>query len=212
MAITEVQLSETVQQKLLAMDYPALFTQNFPVRVLAIIATARLGLALSQPLEHQQLEIWADRLQSFSPEELTAAFISAEESVEAWPTPAKIIQPILAKRMQADLDWILKHLKIHGIEWADKPEGRKPASYDPNDKRLWIPGDLIPAIPAPKIPERIRAAVTYLGHGDFTAGLKEMKFHPQLLRNELEPEEHGRQKDRVEKAFRAAWMQARFEA
>lgn len=198
------------------MSSPLTYTQLFSTTESLILqiarATARLALTMNQAMDPPQLELWAQELSCFHPTDLAWAFNQTAKTVTAWPTPAKVVNLILAKEFSSDLAWLLTNLKIHGIEWKDKAESRKPASYDPNDPRLWIPGDIIPAIEAPSMPAHIRRALENYGKRNAQQdGLSKLAAHPSLKPNLYDKEsEMQRAEDRIENGFRVAWLERRF--
>ena len=204
-------LTETEIQAL-TMDYPELFQSSEPIEDRITKAANRLARGMGKPLPPEQLLMWVQRLRQFSPADLTRGFIAAESTLDAWPAVSKVIRLISEIQFPEDYAWILKHLKIHRKEWRD----RRPV-YDPIPRRipggtpddLYPPVMLEPGIPAPPIPERVRAAVLLLGNGVFENGLAYLERHPDLERYEWDASESMRYRKQIDDGFKAAWMTAR---
>ena len=189
-------------------DYPKLFSTKDSLRAQIMAATTRLTIMLKQPAQAAELAIWADRLQGFSPQQLTRAFIQAESTLQAWPAVSKIIEIIWEREFHVDLAWLMDNLRIHKPEWKDVPE-RKVSEYS-ESTRHWN-YVIKPAIPSPEIPAHLQRALEIYGAGRVRDGLEALYRHPVCRAYQYDASEATRQQETIQRGFKSAYMQARSE-
>jgi hypothetical protein len=194
------------------LSYFDLFATSEPLHEQIRTAAARLGMVADRVIPSPTLEAWAQTLGRFSAAELASAFDTAELTMEAWPTPAKVAKLIIDGRFFADYAWLLRNLKEHGPTWKDSPERlgelKRIPGMGPDD---FYPREILePAIPAPPMPPRIAKAVEIYGHGNRESALREFYGHPDCKGGNSG--ETLRARRDLDLGFRAAWDLARGEA
>lgn len=168
-------------------------------------------MMLGKTIQAAVLEGWAQRLQSFTPEQLGGAFIAAEATLDAWPSVSVIVNAIFEAEYADDLRWLIQSLKLHKRDWLDReaiygPDFRLPGAHRDD----WQKGPLLEAaIAAPAISARLQRALQLLGHGTVKDGLAELSRHPAAGAFQWDAAEAGKVRFQIEKEFKAAWMIAR---
>lgn len=193
------------------LSYSDLFATTQPLHEQIRTAAARLGMVVDRVIPSPTLEAWAQTLGRFSAQELATAFDTAELTMEAWPTPAKVAKLIIDGRFFADYAWLLRNLKEHLPTWRDSParlgELKRIPGMGPDDH---YPREILePEIPAPPMPPVIAKALAIYGHGDQESALHDLYGHPDC---------HGRRQGEtlrvrrdLDYGFRQAWDLARSE-
>lgn len=197
------------QQNAKLLSYSDLFATSEPLHERIRTAAARLGMVVDRVIPSPTLEAWAQTLGRFSPQELAAAFDTAELTMEAWPTPAKVAKLILDGQFFADYAWLLRNLREHGPTWKDSParlgELKRIPGGTPDDH---YPREILePEIPAPSIPAVIAKALEIYGHGNRENALREFYGHPDC-RGGAQGETLRVRRD-LDSGFRQAWDLAR---
>lgn len=194
------------------MRYSELFRTDAPKREQIIVAAGRLATALGQVLTAPMLEIWAENLEPFSQEALVQAFSMAEKTLEAWPTPAKILGLLFDVELRDDYSWLAINIKKHGAEW--KPSEPVLSEYmrvnqdeNPRMERTVIePGE-----PAPEISPRLVRTLELLSGEDYRAGLAIFAARPSRKITSETGWSVPPNRQWFDSSFRSAWMQARNE-
>lgn len=206
------------QQTVRLLSYSDLFATTQPLHEQIRTATARLGMVIDRVIPSPTLEAWAQTLGRFSAQELAEAFDTAELTMEAWPTPAKVAKIIADKQKSfsdhqfvADYTWLLRNLWEHGPTWKDSParlgDLKRIPGMGPDDH---YPREILePEIPAPPIPAIIARALDIYGHGDRESALRELYAHPDCKGGNGDSLRTRRDLDY---GFRQAWDLARSEA
>jgi hypothetical protein len=199
------------QQTVRLLSYSDLFATLEPLHEQIKTATARLGMVVDRVIPSPTLEAWAQTLGRFSPKELAAAFDTAELTLEAWPTPAKVAKLILDGRFFADHAWLMRNLKEHGPTWKDSSarlgDLKRIPGGTPDD---FYPRDVLePEIPAPTIPPMIARTLDIFGHGNRESALRELYGHPDCKGGSNG--ETVRARRDLDSMFRSAWDLAKSE-
>jgi hypothetical protein len=191
--------------------FSTVFSGNVPKQQQIQDAVELLLQMLDRPQNPPLAQAWGQTLQGLTGEQLAAAFHTAAITVRGWPSLADILTPIFDEEYLHDWQWLVRNLEIHGTLWLERPaiyaeRWRRPgAGIDE-----WEQGAVItPAIPAPKIPERIVRALQIVGGGTVLDGLSFVARHPgchgQGPRLQ-DPLDVTREKFHVEREFRGAWL------
>jgi hypothetical protein len=194
-------------------SYKKLFNGTATKREKIKAATSRLAVVMDKAIKAEALSAWAQSMESFSTEELAQAFTAAEATLEAWPTPAKVIRLIFESEFTADYTWMLEALRRHKPEWKAVGPSYKPARRIPGG----TPEDVYPreidhpGYPLPEIPQRLKRALEVYAHGAVSDGLELLYRHPMCRGYMWEPAESMRIQSQIDRDFKAAWQQARNE-
>lgn len=175
-------------------------------------ATSRLAIALNHVIPSLALDIWAENFENFQPETLAQAFSTAEKTLEAWPTPAKVMSLIFDVEFIADYTWLLCHLKRHGVEWKDAsavygPWTRNEAPGPLPPELRQVRKELEPPRAAPDMPTRLKRALEILAAGTWQDGLAILSNRPAIS-GDIGIQQARRGFDRD---VRTAWQMARNE-
>lgn len=212
---TELATIEPMPSSKQLLDYKNLFSSTETRRVQIKKAAARLGMMLSRPLTAAMLEGWAQRLESFSQEQLTLAFVTAESTLESWPAVSKVQNLIFETEFPADYGWLLNVLKIHAADLHPKPPVHGPYQRmpDPDKPGEFYAGREViePPVPAPQLPARLARAAALFGQGSVEEGLARLEAHPSARGRYETASEAMRGRQQLDRDFRQAWQMARME-
>jgi len=215
---TEMERTPNPQRLL---TYKQLFESQGSRFAQILAASSRLGLVVGKVLDPAVLRVWAQRLEEYSPEQLTRAFNRAECEIAAWPAVSQLVEFIERDLYDAALALVLTGLRRYGIEWkdreayrtADKWDFHSPEALAHPDGRINRGGKHIPAEPAPKIPERMEKALCSFGFtGKREDGLRRLlRDHPYFWDDNTvwKTGQHGLQADTIDRDLWAAWMAVR---
>jgi hypothetical protein len=175
------------------------------------MAVEMLLESMNQPPNPRLQKSWPNLLQAISGEDLAHGFYAASLKNDGFPKMKEITSPIFERQFTADYAWLLTNLKRHRKEWKNwgpilGPYRRIPGGT-PDD--VYPRVVLEPMIPAPAIPERIKAALVTFGNGSLERGLANLDKHPDMERWEWDANEAMRYRKQIDDGFRAAWMTAR---
>lgn len=182
-------------------------------------ATTRLGVATGKALDSSTLEIWAQNLESYSSEQLTAAFVRAEGEVAAFPAVAHLKAYLDRAEFDAALALVLKGIRRHGPAWEDREAWKESDTWDYHSAEAIALGDRIKIVgkvhapePAPTIPPRMVKALELFGQEfDFRTGLKRLYRDSPVYwdgSTERETGQHGRQAAQIERDLFLCWLRA----
>ena len=209
---TDMERSTRKQQPQL-MDYSALFQLSEPIEDRIAKAAARLALMVGQPANAAVLQGWVQRLKSYPPNLLEAAFTRAEGEVAAFPAVAHLKAYLDQAEFDEQFAVILRGIPKHGPEWKDVEESWGPSKFDfSGPERVTIPGKHYPAEPAPAIPPRMVQALGLFGDtGRQRDGITRLyRDHPSTWTGETERKtgQHSRQAALIRRDLFACWLRS----
>ena len=208
---------EKIQQPQQLLTYKQLFESPGSRFAQILAASSRLGLVLGKVLDPAVLRVWAQRLEGYSPEQLTRAFNRAECEIAAWPAVSQIVEFIERDLFDAAFTLVLQGLKLHGCEWKDVEAWKESDTWDMTsaaaiklNDRILVRGKIHPAIPAPKIPERMERALGSFGFtGKREDGLRRLLRDEPCFWDNLtswKTGQHSIQSNAIARDLWAAWM------
>ena len=196
-------------QAMLVWPFTKIFSSALGHQSKIAIATARLSTALQADTDPIILEIWKQRLEDYTDDELQQAFTRAERELKAFPAPAHLVDYIERSRFHDALAVVLAGLARYGAEWKERPAYRDYVRVDGVlQDGLWHPAE-----EPPKLSQRMVDALCLFGHSlTIHEGLLRLKRdHPRFWSSDHENPsgKHGQQLSLIERDLYACWMEAR---
>ena len=181
-------------------------------RVAIIEATVQLFKICGRDGDKALLTIWADLLDPFTADQLSAGFENAYQADLPYPKPAHVIGPILDLEFAEEFAWLVGALETYGANWADRAgyfdSYESAPNPDPSSTELLRRGvGWHEPRRAPEIPPRLDIALRNFGAGSRTYGLERLAVY--LGHESRDAGELSRLRSSVEKEFKSAWRLAR---